>query len=419
MIIKSQNNIKSIDIQYKYLNWVAYAGVFLLLTGFLFNRVTNNIGVILIGLYTVVKIKEILPLFRHPWMISFLLLSAIPLISDIIFEKTQFYNERGIMKMVLILFPAFIFAFKPDKKMLNDFMILFIVFMFLSSCYSFYHYIISYKSMFLTYKQSRIVPTLSLGDHIRISWATLISCLFALNIIVKNQGPLRKIMVFYILFQIVFLHILGSKTGLISLYISCIIVIFYCLTSIKKWYLLVLFPLILLMPMVAYKTIPPFQQRINFIKYDFEHYAKGEYKEGLSDAIRFYSLKAGKDIISEHILLGTGFSRLMSHTEKWYQKNMPNIKPENYFLPSSEIVIYWASGGILGLLVFMFHLLYPFFDKKLRNNMWFMAFFIPAIVSFTFETHLEGQLPLFIYGFFSAFFWYLAYENKRDTDVVI
>jgi hypothetical protein len=117
---------------------------------------------------------------------------------------------------------------------------------------------------------------------------------------------------------------------------------------------------------------------------------------------------AGKDIISEYPWLGCGFSKLQGLTNEWFKSKMPQIGEENYFLPSSQIVIYWASGGLFCLIIFLFHLLYPLQDIKLRSNIWFMMFFIPAALSFSYETHLEGQLPLFFYGFFVPFFWYLA-----------
>ncbi len=416
MNLKNMTEIFSLKNLHKHLDWMAYTGVLLLLIGFLFNRVTNNLGSILIGVYTVIKLKDILPLFSKPWLISFILISMIPLISDIIVGGFGFYQERGVMKLLLILFPAFIFCMKPDDKKINLFMWFFIILMFASSAYSIFQYANSYSDMFITYKESRVVSTLSLGDHIRISWATLISCIFALYILLKSSGLKKTILIVYIIFQVAFLHILGSKTGLISLYLTVLILLVYSLYGAKKWYLLIILPIMALLPLLAYKTIPSFQQRINFIKYDFDHYIKGEYKEGLSDAVRYYSLLAGKDIISEHVWIGTGFSRLQSFTNIWYKKNIPELKEENYFLPSSQIIIYWASGGIIGLLIFLYHIFYPFFDRILRKNMWFMAFFIPAIVSFTYETHLEGQLPLFIYGFFCSFFWYLAYYDKNKVD---
>lgn len=397
----------------KLLEIIALAGVVLMFYGFFFNRVANNLGSILIGIYTLTKISDNRKLFFHPWMISLILISVIPLLSDIIIEGWEFYKERGIMKLLLILYPAFFFCLKPSIKDLQRFMWAFIFLMFFSSCFSMFHYFKDYDDMLMTYKQSRVVRTLSLGDHIRISWATVVSCVMALYYIYNSNDGKKKVALWmYIAFQIIFLHILGSKTGLVILYITTALYLIYRLKSANKWVVVFLLSLIGLLPYVTYKTIPSFEQRVNFIKYDFEHYSKGSYREGLSDAIRFYSLKAGKAIIIEHPWFGVGFSRLQDHTNEWFKTQMPQVGRESYFLPSSQIVIYWAAGGIFCLLVFLFHLLYPFFDVKLRGSKWFMMFFIPAILSFVFETHLEGQLPLFFYGFFVSFFWYIGINDE-------
>lgn len=388
---------------------IAITGLILLFYGFLFNRVVNNIGSIIIGVYTIIKIRENKSIFFHPWMISIVLISTIPFVSDILIDGLEFYKQRGEMKLLMILYPAFIFSFKPDRRIVKNMILFFLIIMFISSCYSLFYYWKDFDEMFITYKQSRIVKTLSLGDHIRISWATIVSCILALYLIYNNSHSKKYLLWIYIIFQIIFIHILGSKTGLISLYLSAFIFLIYQLKNIKKWLLITIIGIICIMPYIAYKSIPSFEQRINFIKYDFEYYSKGEYREGLSDAVRFYSLMAGKDIISEHPWLGCGFSKLQGLTNGWFRSKMPQIGEENYFLPSSQIVIYWASGGLFCLIIFLFHLLYPLHDIKLRTNIWFMMFFIPAAISFSYETHLEGQLPLFFYSFFISFFWYLAY----------
>lgn len=398
------------------LEMVALLGVVLLFYGFFFHRVTNNLGSILIGFYAVMKLKENKKIFIHPWMISILLISLVPFISDIILEGVNFHKHRGDLKLLLIVFPAFIFTLKPDQRMIVSFMKAFIIFMFLSSCYSLYHYVIEYDDMYLTYKESRVVKTLSYGDHIRISWATVVSCIFVLYLIFKKLVDNPFIFWVYIVFQIIFLHILGSKTGLISLYLTIGIFCIFGLSKISKSLAVGAITLIAIIPIVAYKTIPSFEQRVNFIKYDFEHYSKGAYREGLSDAIRYYSLLAGKDIIINHPWTGCGFSRLQEETNHWWRTKMPQISEENYFVPSSQIVIYWASGGIISLIIFLFHLVYPLFDIRLRTNMWFMMFYIPTALSFGYETHLEGQLSLFFYGFFLSFFWYLG---VRDLDISI
>lgn len=386
--------------------------------GFLFNRIVSNVGFLLAGIYALIKLKEIFWLFKDHWMWTFIGLAILPLLSDIYYEGIYFYNERGIMKMVLVLFPAFIFVFKPHKKYITAVNLLVIILMLISSGYTLGHYFTNSTTILDAYKISKVMPTLSYGDHIRISWVVVMSMVLAIyEMRGTNSNWLKISLLFYCLIQYFFLHILGSKTGLISLYVTIALMSYFLIPRGKKWWLFFLFFVFAIGAYFTVTKIPSLRERVNFVKYDFEHYSKGEYREGLSDAIRFYSLKAGKDIISDYPLFGVGFSKLQDSTNHWYQNKMPQIPKENYFLPSSEIVIYWASGGIVGLLVFLGHLILPLFRTYQRQSVWFLSFFIPAAMSFCYETHLEGQLALFVYSFFAAWFWYLAYSDNQHKEL--
>jgi O-antigen ligase len=401
--LSTENSKKSI------IDMIPLAAILCLITGFLFNRVTSNIGFGLAGIYTLIKIKEISYLFRNKWMWTFMALALVPLISDILTEGAYFFAERGIMKCVLILFPAFVFAVSPDIKKTEILHTIVIVAMLISSIYSMTLFLTDQSDVLASYKVSKVMKVLSYGDHIRISWMVVISILMAIYELVKKPKKILVILlVLYVILQTVFLHFLGSKTGLLSLYLMYMILTYFLLPQGKKWVFIVVLVLLAGVAFTSVKYIPSLKERVNFIRYDFEHYSKGEYRDGLSDAVRFYSLMAGKDIINAHPYLGVGFSRLQEKTNVWYDKNRPEIKNESRFLPSSQYVIYWASGGILAFMVILAHTLMPFFIRCLRSDIWFMAFFIPAIGSFTYETHLEGQLPLFVYGFFAAWFWFLA-----------
>lgn len=393
---------------------IAYGAILFLFTGFLFNRVIGNLGFILAGVYAVAKIKNISWLFRDKWMWTFMALALVPMLSDIWYEGIGFIKERGIMKLVLILFPSYVFALSPDKKAISWINLLVIVVMTISSCYSLYIYAMDGESIIASYKVSKVMPVLSYGDHIRISWVTVISMVLALYE-VKHSKKIwyQTFMILYIIFQAIFLHYLGSKTGLITLYLTMILISFMILPKGKKWLALIFYLLMAIGAYTAIKIIPSLRERVNFMRYDFEHYSKGEYREGLSDAIRYYSLLAGKDIITENPVTGVGFSRLKPKMDQWYQAEMPQIPANNYFIPSSEIVIYWASLGIFGLIIIMIHLIYPLFVPYLKESMWFVSIFFPAAFSFVYETHLEGQLPLFVYAFFVSWAWYLAYFQKQ------
>lgn len=389
-------------------------GILLLFVGFLFSRVVSNIGFLFIGIYVILHIRKIGWLFKNRWTYTFLGLALIPLISDIIYEGTGFLQHHGVMKCLLILFPAFVFVFNPKENVLSFIHYFIIGVMAISTIYSLQNYFIDYENITSQYNVSKVMPVLSFGDHIRVSWVVVISCLLALYQYKSTTSKYIKLLLLgYLIIQIAFLHVLGSKTGLIALYLSAIILLAFEFSRLKKWLFVLFAVLIFLLPVIAYQTIPTFAQRVNYIKYDFDHYSKGEFKDGLSDAIRFNSLKAGKDIIISNPIIGVGFSNLQEETESWYKQNLPELSPKSYFLPSSEIVIYWASGGIVALLLFLSHMFVPFTIPFLRKNIWFMAFFIPAIFSFTFETHLEGQLPIFVYGFFVAWFWWLAWRENQ------
>lgn len=399
-------------------NMVAATAILFLFVGFLYNRVVCNLGFILAGIYAVAKIKNIAWLFRDRWMTTFMAMSILVVLSDLYYEGIYFFNERGVMKLVLILFPSFIFALSPQGKAISYIHRLVICCMTFSTLYSLSYYFNNASDIIDSYKYSKVMPVLSYGDHIRISWVTVISMVLAVYEFQTNKNKYyRFALIFYIIFQGIFLHYLGSKTGLITLYLSAILVSYYLIPKGKKWYFAVIAIFLGVSLYLAATNIPSLKERVNFMRYDFEHYSKGEYREGLSDAIRYYSLLAGKDIIKANPYTGVGFSRLDTHMAEWYETKMPQIEKKNYFLPSSQFVIYWASGGIIGLIIVLLHLFYPLFVSYLRENIWFIGIFIPAAFSFAYETHLEGQLPIFIYAFFVSWAWYLAY-NKADQDTL-
>lgn len=386
----------------------------MLFVGFLFSRVVSNIGFLFIGIYVIIHFKQIRWLFNDKWMYTFIGLALLPLLSDIFYEGMGFLQQRGVMKCLLILFPAFVFVFNPSKKILSTIHFFIIGLMSISTVYSIQNYYFDFEIINAQYNVSKVMSVLSFGDHIRVSWVVVISCILALYEYKSSISKFVKLLlVVYIITQVTFLHILGSKTGLLTLYVSGFILLIFEFVKTKNWLYVLLGTFIFAMPIIAYQSLPTFAKRVNYIKYDYEHYSKGEFKDGLSDAVRFYSLKAGKDIIISNPITGLGFSNLQKETESWYKQNLPELSPKSYFLPSSEIIIYWASGGIVAFLLFLSHMFIPFTMSYLRRNSWFMAFFIPAILSFTFETHLEGQLPIFVYGFFAAWFWYLAWRESQ------
>ena len=142
----------------RYFEIVAYIGIVLLFTGFLFNRVVSNVGFVIIGIYTLSKFNEVKWLFKDKWLLTFLSLALLPLLSDILLEGLDFYRFRGIMKFLLVLFPFFIFALKPQENLTRNFIYFFILLMLISSFYSLFHYFSDINNMTSVYKVSKVMP---------------------------------------------------------------------------------------------------------------------------------------------------------------------------------------------------------------------------------------------------------------------
>lgn len=395
---------------------LAYIALILLLYGFLFNRVVNNVGLLFAGIHALVYLKESYQVLWKPWFWSIISVILFPTLYDLLAHGQDYSDSKNLMKLGLIVYPLYFMSCLRYKNFLIHSSILFLFSMLFSSFYSVIEYLNSFDYYNKMYGTAKVLKVLAYSDHIRISWATSISIIIAAFLYKENKNSsLSLFLLGYILFQIIFIHILGAKTGLVVLYLSGFIWVIFLGRNFSKKYALAFLLFLFCLPVFAYLFVPSFQKRIEFIKHDFYYYSKGEYQDGLSDALRVYSIKGGADIIQSDGIFGVGFKNLKPVMNEWYETNTPFIKIEDRYPPSSEFLVYWASGGILGLLFFTAFILLPLFHPILRNNIFFLSFYLPSSVSFLFETHLDGQLPLFLFGFSMALFWSIAYTESSKV----
>ena len=383
--------------------------IVMLFSGFLFSRVLMNVGFLLAGVFVLFQSEKVNGALRDKWLVSFLLIALLPLGYDIWYEGIDFYREKGIMKMIVFLLPLFIVVWHPDKTTVSAVNKIIMATTLTASAYSLFYYVTNFEDINLQYGQAKVMKVLAYQDHIRLSWVTAISMVLACFELLRSRHLNYKIFLsVFIIFQTIYLHVLGARTGLIILYLTILSGSIIFSHRLRKQYILLAPILIILLIFLSYQHIPSFKSRVNFLKYDYSHYIKGQYKEGLSDAIRFFSIKAGIEMFKENPITGVGFSRIDENIDRWYETHYPQVSPDSRFPPSSQYLIYLVSGGAIGFLLFAYHCLIPFTTAGLRNNKWLMLFLIPTFFSFLFETHLEGQTPLFVYGFFAGWFLHLG-----------
>ncbi len=402
----------------KILEIIAYLSVLLLISGFLFNRVLNNCGLFFAGVHAVYYFKYAWKKSWKPWIYILLAVVTLPFLYDLLCCGT-IENSRNVMKWSLFVYPLFFISTIRYRNFLKHAMMIFLAGMLVSTIYSVVHYLLAFSEYNQLYGQAKVMKVLAYQDHIRVGWASAISVLVSALLGIAAKG--KKERLFYILYAVIqvgFVHLLGSKTGWVVLYTIAIFSIVWILIKYSKRIAVLMAIAVFTLPILAYIIFPTVRQRIAFIHHDFYYYSKDNYQPGLSDALRVYSLKAGMDIIKRHLFLGVGFTEIDNEMDQWYSAHTPFLPKEERFPPSSQLIEYWAAGGLVSFLVLILFLIIPCWNASFRDHFGFMAFLISSGVTFLFEVPLDAQLSIFVYGFSLGLFYALTIkENHLDLDL--
>ncbi|MDE3144059.1 MAG: O-antigen ligase family protein, partial [Bacteroidota bacterium] len=269
-----------------------------------------------------------------------------------------------------------------------------------------------------SYLVAKVMPTVLDDDHIRFSWLISLSIILLNWQMIIESTKIEKIIGGILCFLlIVYLHLLASKTGLLCLYASIFVMIFYFLfkKETRKISLLLLVSIAVL-AFIAYRSFPTLHNRVQYVLYDFNNYSNGKIETGSSDGARVLSMKAGWFITKQHPYTGVGFGDLKNEIISWHQQFHPTTQNYERFIPTNEWLIYSAASGWLGVILFSAGLIFllPFFSlKNIFSVCLMMSLMIPLIT----DDSLEGQYGVAIFSLVICLGYYLKkFEPLRHKD---
>lgn len=196
-----------------------------------------------------------------------------------------------------------------------------------------------------------------------------------------------------VVFLILFLHILAVRTGLLVLYAGMGLWILRYLLRRRAWFrggLLLL--LLALAPVVAYRTLPAFQTRMDYMRWDIREFLAGSQRDN-SDSNRLVSMRLGWQIFREHPMLGIGIGDLRNEMHHRYAEQAPDFKP---LIPHNQWIYMLAGSGITGALLFAAAFFLPLFSQR-RYRMypflalhliWFLAYWTEPVIENNFGISL-------------------------------
>jgi O-antigen ligase len=310
------------------------------------------------------------------------------------------------VKLPLLLMPFCIPLLRKIGRRTKQYLLIALcVFILLSSFYSYWYYMTS-PGMTDAYLKAKVLPVAMSNDHVRYAWLLVVGYAWLLYELITGDMH-RKMRIagyLFLLYLVIFIHVLAAKTGLLGFYLVTIVSIVSIVPGRAKSWSALGFVAI---PFMAWFLLPSFQNRVKFVLWDFQNYSRGTYVEGLSDGPRILSYRAGMDILEHHPYTGVGSGDVLKETWKWYDVEAPFLKYYERLLPSNEVLMYGCAAGLLAAVVCVAVFLAPFFIKKLQANMLWISFHLVSFVGFMYEIGLEVQHGVFLYCFFSCWFYAL------------
>jgi hypothetical protein len=388
--------------------------------GLLWSRALLSLstGLFIIGALSSGPLKDKWAFFKHApylWLMSFLF--TIPLLSGL-------WSQQHLPWLTVIQHKAPLLAIPfcchllnqidtaTNRKLVYLAMITTLISMGKTTVYYFLHS----NEISQAYLQAKVLPVDMSNDHVRYAWLLALVFAWLLHLLLSDKIPVstaeKKGITVYLFFSAIFLHLLASKTGILGLYLVVgLAVAFHIRTGLARWIAGLVIPVFFF----AWFSLPTFRNRLKFVWWDFQHYSRGRYTEGLSDTPRILSLQAGKDLVKENPFSGTGFGDLKQATIEWYGQHAPYLKDYEQLLPSNQGLIYAAGAGLIGLLPFLVAVLYPLSMKGYRSNYAWISFHTLAIFGFLYEIGLETQYGIFVYAFLGCliFVWIRESEKKQ------
>ena len=261
-------------------------------------------------------------------------------------------------------------------------------------------YAINFEEVNLLLKQGQHMATPC--NHIRFSQLVALSVLAGWYLIktkynsrITANGIIVKILTVILFLS---LHILSVKTGLVGLYAALFILTIRHIYTTRNYKVgAVVLAIMILLPLVAYKTIPSFNRKVHYTLYDLQMYGEGQGSD-YGDSGRITSLKVGADLFKTSPIIGVGAGNLRSDVAIEFESNYPEYKRP--LMPHNQFIFVLAGSGILGVVLFLGALLIPLFYRQSYRNDFYLGFYILFLVSFMVEHTLETALGV---GIFSSF----------------
>lgn len=267
--------------------------------------------------------------------------------------------------------------------------------------------------------ESKPMPVLAKMHHIEFSlflatsvWAGM--ALWRLPVSSAPLGMLRRFTLFAAGLNLLMLHLLSARTGLLAFYVGSGIWLF--LANRQHWKRLLLGALALfIMFALAGLLVPSLRNRLINTAQDMQTVAQQEDPNDKSFAQRWEAWKAAIYLIKQHPVSGMGMQELAPAMSSAHDATGSAVLPWNRKMPHNQYLETGIQGGVISMILLGLWQLMMMLQGLRRNAYFLAAMCGMTLTAFIFESLMEQQSGVMLCTLMLLFAASCGiHENKQD-----
>ena len=359
------------------------------------------------GLWQWIQQKEHNKVLKDKYLWAFTTFFGLCLLAYFHTENKAIWAEDVRIKLPFLILPFAYNLLEMTKKQFFVVSFFFILAQFIIAALSFGKYFVEYDAAWAVIMQHIARNgTIDLISHIHhiyfglfLAFSIFLSAFWFGEKTTFFHKQEKWLMFIFILLNIIVLHLLTSRTGFLVFYLG--ILVWGMISVFQKGKKIIGLGLILgflLIPLFAYYYLPSFQSRINMTKWDVEQYTKEHILCDCSMGKRFYVWEQTLKIIHENPILGTGNGDLSAEILAKSKAQLPEMQlaidmDESRLLesPHNQYLEMLAGMGIVGLIILLYILIYPFIFERKRLHWLQIVLILQIMAAMCTESLLKRQ----------------------------
>lgn len=293
---------------------------------------------------------------------------------------------------------------------------------FLPSIVSVYNYLINKKLFDQLILESKPLP-IEFGYgiyHIQFSIilavAVVFGCFSIISLLKEKKDHWFFVLCILTLLNLISIHILSARTGLLAMYFGLLAVILGSIRSAGRRIKIYAITASVLIPVLLFISSTSLQNRLKNSIADLKVVLNKTDANDYSFAMRVAGWKNAADVIKHHTFSGVGIGDADEVLNKNFETFDPSIQAQNRRNPHLQFLETAVQSGLLSSFLFLL-ILWALIRSKQSASARFItiASVLLMFVSSCFESILESQASVVAFSLFLA----LAYQFKSEFKPVM